>query len=168
MLINVFGNSSNNSENKIDTSLFVGNSYLRTIYLESNIEGDIDLQKQYRIKNFPDPISNRDATSKLYVDNKFNDPSILKNTAHFDFNNKNHDNVRFVKINSLPYVQEHLTSKFYVDEAISHSMDEPSLLRSDPDEELELDEQDSIIPNSTLTSLRTIIEIPTKSYVDSL
>ena len=31
-----------------------------------------------------------------------------------------------------------------------------------------LDEQVSIIPNSTLTSPKTIIEIPTKSFVDSL
>ena len=47
-------------------------------------------------------------------------------------------------------------------------MDELSLLRLDPDEQLNLDEQDSIFPNSTLTSTKTIIEIPTKSCVDSL
>ena len=47
-------------------------------------------------------------------------------------------------------------------------MDELSLLRLDPDEKLKLDEQDSIILNSTLTSPKTIIEIPTKSYVDGL
>ena len=33
---------------------------------------------------------------------------------------------------------------------------------------MKLDEQDSIILNSALTSPRPIIEIPTKSYVDSL
>ena len=42
------------------------------------------------------------------------------------------------------------------------------MLRLDPDEKLKLDEQDSIILNSTLTSPKTIIELPTKSYVDSL
>ena len=31
-----------------------------------------------------------------------------------------------------------------------------------------LDEQDSILLNSTLTSPKTIIELPTKSYVDSI
>ena len=41
------------------------------------------------------------------------------------------------------------------------------MLRLDPDEKLKLDEQDSIIPNSTLTSPKTTKEIPTKSYVDS-
>ena len=38
---NVFGNSSNNNCNKIDTSLFVQKPYLRTKYIESNIEEDI-------------------------------------------------------------------------------------------------------------------------------
>ena len=50
MPINVFGNSnSNNSDKKIDTSLFVQKAYLRTNYIESNIEEDIDLKNQYRI-----------------------------------------------------------------------------------------------------------------------
>ena len=52
MPINVFGNSnSNNSDIKIDTSLFVQKFYLRTNYIESNIEEDTDLKNQYRIKN---------------------------------------------------------------------------------------------------------------------
>ena len=164
MPINVFGNSSNNSDNKIDTSLFVQKPYLRTNYIEANIEEDIDLKNQYRIKNLPDPTNIQDACSKHYVDNKFNDPSIIKNTAHVDFNDKNLDNVRFVKVNSMPAVGEHLTAKYYVDNAISKAIDESSLLRFDPDEKLE---QDSIVLNSTLTSPKTILEIPTKNYVDS-
>ena len=46
MPINVFGNSSNISDNKIDTSLFVQKPYLRTNYIEKNIEEDIDLKNQ--------------------------------------------------------------------------------------------------------------------------
>ena len=42
------------------------------------------------------------------------------------------------------------------------------MLGLDPDEELKIEEQDSINLNSSLTSPKTIIEIPTKSYVDSL
>ena len=61
MPINVFDNSSSNNDNKIDTSLFVQKPYLRTNYIESNIEEDIDLKNQYRIKNLPDPISIREA-----------------------------------------------------------------------------------------------------------
>ena len=74
MPINVFGNNnSNNSVNKIDTSLFVQKPYKRTDYIEANFEEDIDLKNQYRIKNLPDPISFREAASKNYVDDKFND-----------------------------------------------------------------------------------------------
>ena len=82
MPINVFGNSSNSSDNKIDTSLFVQKPFLRTNYLESNIEEDIDLKNQFRIKNLPDPISIQEPASKNYVDDKFNDPSIFKKTLH--------------------------------------------------------------------------------------
>ena len=105
---------------------------------------------------------------KSFVDSRWNYPSIIKNTAHVDFNDKNLDSVRSIKVNSLPGVREHLTPKFYVDEAFSYWLDDLSLLRLDPNETLKLDEQDSIIPNSTLTIHRTTIELPTKSYVDSL
>ena len=58
MPISVIGNSnSNNNGNKIDTSVFVQKPYLRTKYIESNIEEDIDLKNLFRIKNLPDPIS---------------------------------------------------------------------------------------------------------------
>ena len=106
--------------------------------------------------------------TKNYVDKNFNDPSIIRNTAHVDVNDKNLDNVRFVKVNSMPAVREHLTPKYYVDNAISYWLDELSLLRLDPGEQLKLDEEDSIILNSALTSPKTIIELATKSYVDSL
>ena len=89
MPINVFGNSSNSSDNNIDTSLFVRKPYLRTNYIEANIEEDIDLKNQFRIKNLPDPMSIREACCKTYVDNLFNDPSIIKSTAHIDLNDRN-------------------------------------------------------------------------------
>ena len=63
MPINVFG-SSNNSDNKIGTSLFVQKPYLRTNFIEANTEEDIDLKNQNRIKNSPDLISIQDACSK--------------------------------------------------------------------------------------------------------
>ena len=104
--------------------------------------------------------------TKNYVDNKFDDPSIIKNTDHVDFNDKIIDNVHSIKVNSFPTLEEHLTPKIYVDHAISNIVAESSLLRLDPDEKL--DEQDSILLNSTLISPKTIIERPTKNYVDSL
>ena len=164
MPINVFGNSSNNSDSKNDTSLFVQKPYLRSNYIEANIEEGIDLKNQYRIKNLPDPISIREAASKNYVDNLFNDPSIVKNNAHIDLNDRNITDARFIQVNQLTQIHSHLTAKLYVDNLI----DESSLLRLDPDEKLDLDNQDSIILNSTLTSPKTIIEIPTKAYIDSV
>ena len=80
MLINVFGNSSPSYDNskKIGTSLFVQKTYLRTNYIESNFQEDIDLKNKYRIKQIPEPISIREATSKKYADNEYNDPSLIK------------------------------------------------------------------------------------------
>ena len=85
MPIRLFRNSSNNSEKRIDTPLFVQKPYLRTNYIESKIE-DIDLKKQYIIKNLPDPISIRGKPSKKYVDSKFNDPILIKHSEFIDLN----------------------------------------------------------------------------------
>ena len=129
-----FGNSnSNNSDNKIDTSLFVKKPYLRTNFIEANEEEDIDFKKQYKIENLPDPTNTQDACSKTYFDIIFNDPSLLKNTALMDKNDRNFANARFIQVNQLPKIDSHLTAKLYVDNAISDSVDESSLLRLDPD-----------------------------------
>ena len=163
MPINVFGNSfNNNSDNKIDTSLFVQKPYLRTNYIEANIEEDIDLKNQYRIKNLPDAISIREAASKNYVDNLFNDPSIVKNTEHIDLNYRNITNARFIKVNQLPQIDSHLTAKLYVDTEI----DQSSLVRNN---------QDNDFNNNNLTNINSITlntqavndnEVITKAYVD--
>ena len=164
MPIKVFGNSSHDNNSKIDTSLFVQKPYLRTNYIESNIEEDIDLKNQFRIKNLPDTLSIREAASKNYVDNLFNGSSIVKNNAHIDLNDRNITNARFIQVNQLPQIDSHLTAKLYVDNAISDGVNEQSLLRLDPDEKMT---EDSIILNSTLTTPKTILEIPTKNYVDN-
>ena len=140
MSINLFGNSSHDNNNKIDTSLFVQKPYLRTNLIDNNIE-DIETKNQLRIKNLPDPKSIREAASKKYVNNKFNGPSILKNTTLADINKKNLDNVHSIKAISLPTLEDHLIPKFYVDNAISYSVNESSLLRLDPKEKLKLDER---------------------------
>ena len=53
----------------------------------------------------------------------------MKNTDHVDFNDKNLNNVRFIKVNSIPILEEPLTPKMYVDQAISEGVDDSSLLR---------------------------------------
>ena len=60
-------------------------------------------------------------------------------------------------------MEEHLTAKYHVDEVISNSVNESSLLGLDPDEEVKLDEEDSILLNSTLTSGKMVQETSTKS-----
>ena len=82
MPINAFGNSSNNSEQKIDTSLFEQKPYLRINYIESNIDQDIDLKNQYRTINIPLPINDKDIVSKNYIDNKIVD--IIKRNIQND------------------------------------------------------------------------------------
>ena len=157
MPINVFGNSNpHDNGKKIDTCFIIQKPHLRTKYIESNIEEDIDLKNQYRIKSLTDPSSTRQSGSKNYVDNLFNDLSIVKNSAHIVLNDRNITNARLI--------QSHLTAKLYVDTEI----DQTSLLRLDANEKLDLDNQDSITLNSTLTDPMTIIEIPTKAYIDSL
>ena len=129
MPINVFGNSSSSYDkgNKIETSLFVHKLSLRTNYIESNIEEDIDLKNQFRIKKLPDPISLQEAASRKYVDNKLNDPSIIRNSAHSDLNERNITNARFIQVNQLPQIDSHLKAKLYVDNTESNAIDEPSL-----------------------------------------
>ena len=162
MPINVFGNSSNNSAQKIDPNLFVQKPYLRTRYIEANTEEDIELKNQFRIKNIPDPISIRELTSEIYVDILFNDPTIIRNTEHIDLNDKNFTNARFIQVNQLPQIDSHLTAKLYVD----NSIDESSLFRSN---------QDNDFGNYKSTNINSITlnkqaendnEVITKAYVD--
>ena len=161
MPINVYGNS-NFSNHKIDTSFFEQKPYLRTNYIEANVEEDIDLKNQYRIKNLPDPISIRETASKTYVDNLFNDPCVVKNNAHIDLNGRNITNARFIQVNQWPQIDSHLTPKLYVDNAL----DEESLVRNN---------QNNAFNNNNLTKISNITlnkpaendnEVITKAYVD--
>ena len=162
MSINVLDYSSNNSDNKIDTSMFLQKPYLRTNFIESIIEEDIDLKNQFRIKNLPDPISIREAASKNYVDTLFHDPSTLKITSHMDLNDRNITKARFMQVNQLPQIDSHLTAKLNVDNAI----DGMSLVRTN---------QDNDFNNYNLTNINSIFlntqaindnQVITNGYVD--
>ena len=112
----------------------------------------------------PDAISIREAASKNYVDNLINDPSLIKNTTHFEFIEKNLDNLHSNKVNSFPTLEDHSTPKIYVNQAISEGVNDSTFLRLDPDEKL--DEQNSIFLISSLKLPKTIIKLAKKSYVD--
>ena len=57
------------------------------------------------------PKTKIELTTKNYVDDKFDDPSTIRNNTHVDFNDKNLDSVRFIEVNSFPAIPEHLTAK---------------------------------------------------------
>ena len=103
--------------------------YLRTNYIETNIKEDLDLKNQCRITNIPDRICIREAASKIYVDELFNDLGIIKKNSHIDLNDKNITNARFSQIRQLPQIDSHLTAKLYVDKSI----DEILLVRNNKD-----------------------------------
>ena len=103
MPINVFGNSnSNDNNNKIDTSLFVKKSYLRSNYIETDIDHDINLKNQYRIINLSDPINDKDGINKIYFDNKIGD--IIKrnyqNNDYISFLDNDNNEYKLVKYRS--------------------------------------------------------------------
>ena len=135
---------------------------------ESNFEKDSEKKNLFSINSILDPINIKEPASKLYVDNKLNHPSIIKNTAHVDFNDENLPNVHFMKLNSNPAKREHARIKYYVDQSI----DEPAPVRNfkiifkinDFNNRFS-----SNILQITLNSERIDnIHIATKSYVDLL
>ena len=100
--------------------------------------------------------------TKNYVHNKFNDPSIMKKTAHIDRKDRNITNARFIQVNQWPQIDSHLTPKLFVDDAIV----ELSLVRIN---------QDNNFNNHNLTIINIIIlnlqaendiQVITKAYVD--
>ena len=162
MPLKVFGNSSVNSEKKIDTNLFVQKPCLRSNYIEANIEEDKDLKNQFRIKNIPDPISIGEAASKHYFDNLFSDPSIIKNTEPIDLKDRNITNARFIQINQGPQIDSHLTPRLYVDNAVYES----SLVRNNQVNDfnnINLTNINSITLNTQAVNNNQVI---TKAYVD--
>ena len=67
MPINVFGNSNSKDNNyKIDTPRFVQKIYLRSNYIETNIDHDINIKNQYKSINLAEPTSDKDGVNKRY------------------------------------------------------------------------------------------------------
>ena len=97
-----------------------------------------------------------------YVDNKFNDPSILKNTAYLDLNNRNIIITRLIQVNRLPQIDSQLTAKLYVDITI----DETSLVRNNQDNDFSSYNLTKI--NSITLNTQAVIDNQniTEAYVD--
>ena len=135
---------------------------MRAYYIESNFEEDIDMKNQYRFKNLKEPISIRGAVSKILIATCSRMLVKEKNTTHVDFNVKILDNVRSVKVNSVPAKSKHLSPEQAVDDAI----DETSFARNNPDNHFNNHKQTNI--NSPTLNTRAVNDnqVITKAYVD--
>ena len=135
---------------------------MRTNYIESNFEEDIDIKYQYKIKNLRCNIENNDDACKSYVDSGLNDRSINRSKAHIDLKDRNFTNARFIQVIQLPQIDSPFTAKLYDDNPI----DESSLVKNI---------QNNNIDNSNLTKINSFIlntravngnQVITKAYVD--
>ena len=84
MTLNVFGNSLTSSNDKIDLSQYARKSYIRSNYIETDINHDIDLKNQYKLINIPNPINDKDSVNRIYVDSKIVD-MIKRNIQNDDY-----------------------------------------------------------------------------------
>ena len=134
---------------KLDAPLAVTKTYLGTNYIENKFGKTIDLKNPFLTENLSNLVDSHQAKSKAHVVNMFSNPSKMKNSAQVDFNDKNLNNVRFVKINSLPSPRA-FNTKYYVDEAISNSIDELTLVRTNGDTNFQ---------NNKLTNINSITVI---------
>ena len=121
------------------------------------------MNRQVETINLLNPVDSQDVT-EFYVDDMLNNPSLIRNSAQVDFNDKNLDNVRFVKVNKLPAVREHLTPNLYVYPSIA----EPTLRNKDQNNDFN-NYSSNNIPHITLISEPTDANhVKTKSYAVSV
>ena len=99
-----------------DTSVFIQNPYLRTNYKESNIEENIDLKNQYRVKSLPDPVSITEAASKNYTDNSIDEITLVGNNKDNGFSNFYFTNINSITLNTQAVNDNEVITKAYVDQ----------------------------------------------------
>ena len=62
-----FGSAINSSGSIVSTNTGVTKTYIKTNYIESNIEEDIDMKNTFKIKNHPNPTLSQDPKQRLSV-----------------------------------------------------------------------------------------------------
>ena len=87
---------------------------------------------------------------------------VWKNTSHFDLNDKNINNARFIQVNQLPEIDSHSTALLYAD----NSIDEPSLIRNNQDDDFKNFNWTNINSITLNTQVVKDNEVITKAYVD--
>ena len=110
----------------------------------------------------PDPFSIREASSKTYVDDLFNDPGIVKDNAHIDLNDRNITNARFIQVNQILQIDYHLTARLYVD----NSVDEPSVDKNNQDNDFNIYNLTKIYSITLNKQAENDNEVITKANVD--
>ena len=108
------------------------------------------------------PRTTLEKPTKKYVDNLFNDPSIIKITIHIDLNDRNITNARFTQVNQRPQIDSHLTPKLCVDNAIHES----SLVRNNQNKDFNFDNLTNKISITLNTQAVNDNQVITKAYVD--
>ena len=136
--------------------------FLRTNYQKANSEEDINMKNQFKIENLPCRQENSDAVCKSYVNNIFSNSSILKNTAHIEFNCRNITIARFNQVNQWPQIVILLTAKLYVVTEI----DQQSLVRNNQDNDFNNTNLTNINSTNLKKQAEKDNEVITKAYVD--
>ena len=77
-------------------------------------------------------------------------------------NDRNITNARFIQVNQLPQINSHLTAKLYV----NNSIDEPSLVRNNQDNDFSNNNLTNIISITLNTQAVNDNQVITKAYVD--
>ena len=116
--MNVFGSTSSTNQANMDTTLFVQKPYLRTNYLESDIEEDIDMKQKFKIKNLVDPTNEFDAANKTYFDRNINESTLLRIPTYEPLTNdyvslKNLESNKVIKLATTNYVKNDISMKIY-------------------------------------------------------
>ena len=148
--MNVFGSTSLTGQANLDTTLFVQKPYLRTNYIESDMEQDIDMKQKFKIKNLLDPINANDAANKAYIDRNINESTLLRIPTYEPLRNdyvtlKNIESNKVIELATTNYVKDDISIKNYnKTNDIIDSID---------------------VANHDFTP--TIITLPTKQYIDS-
>ena len=116
--MNVFGSTYSTNQANLDTTLFVQKPYLRTNYLESDMEEDIDMKQKFKIKNLADPTNDFDAANKSYTDKIINESTLLRIPTYEPLTNdyvtlKNTDSNKVTELATTNYVKADISIKNY-------------------------------------------------------
>ena len=96
-------------------------SFLKTNYIEANLEEDIDMKNQFYIKNLPSAVNLDDAISKRFGDinylkiSIYDSNSIVRNDRNMNFNSTTFTGLNSIYVNRDPIYDTELATKQYTE-----------------------------------------------------